>query len=348
MVRVTSQPESTAASGGEVAVADPIDGSRIAARADQPALAVGAVARRLGIAPATLRTWDRRYGLGPSGHTTGHHRRYRPLDIARLELMQRALLRGASPAEAARYALEADSMSAGTEPAFTAEGEVEPEPPRSGGSGGRVLSLPGAGRAARGLGRAVLAMDTTGAAGLLADAIGAGGVVGAWNEVIRPVLGATTQRWEHSGVGAEYEHLLHECVLTALMRATPPVPQARNPRPVLLACVPGERHSLPLRALVAELAGRELATRMFGPALPADALAAAIRRTAPAAVVLWAELPSFADVSLVEKLPRTRQRARVFLAGPGWSRGADSPHLLVDSLGPAADEIERVVLGWPD
>ena len=31
-----------------------------------PALAVAAVARRLGVAPATLRTWDRRYGLGPS------------------------------------------------------------------------------------------------------------------------------------------------------------------------------------------------------------------------------------------------------------------------------------------
>ncbi|MEY3685921.1 MAG: hypothetical protein RJB00_871, partial [Actinomycetota bacterium] len=29
-------------------------------------LTVASVARRLGIAPATLRTWDRRYGLGPS------------------------------------------------------------------------------------------------------------------------------------------------------------------------------------------------------------------------------------------------------------------------------------------
>ena len=32
-------------------------------------LSVAAVARRLGVAPATLRTWDRRYGIGPSGHT---------------------------------------------------------------------------------------------------------------------------------------------------------------------------------------------------------------------------------------------------------------------------------------
>src|SRR5687768_7690018 len=118
---------------------------------DDPAhsvpLSVAAVARRLGVAPATLRTWDRRYGLGPSDHTTGRHRKYGPRDVARLELMQRALLRGASSAEAARFAL--DSRSSMT------HGEVPAAP-----SGGRGLKLPGASRLARGLGRAALAMDS--------------------------------------------------------------------------------------------------------------------------------------------------------------------------------------------
>ena len=331
---MSTQPDSVAPRGFEAAVHQ------------HPVLSVGAVARRLGVAPATLRTWDRRYGLGPGGHTTGHHRRYRAADIARLELMQQALLRGATPAEAARYALGAGLL----EPAVTAEGTAdpvgEPELTRTGGAGGRVLSLPGASRAARGLGRAVLAMDSDAAQRLLADAIAVGGVIGAWDEVIRPVLGATAQRWEHSGVGVEFERLLHECVLAALVRATPPVVTARNPRPVLLACVPGESHSLPLRALAAELAGRCLATRMFGAALPADALAAAIRRTAPAAVVLWAQSPRYADPTLAAKLPRTRQRARLFLAGAGWPVG--SPYRLAEGVGSAADEVERVVLGRSD
>jgi MerR family transcriptional regulator, light-induced transcriptional regulator len=39
-------------------------------------LTVAAVARQIGVAPATLRTWDRRYGLGPSQHNDGEHRRY--------------------------------------------------------------------------------------------------------------------------------------------------------------------------------------------------------------------------------------------------------------------------------
>ena len=69
-----------------------------------PTLTVAAVARRLGVAPATLRTWDRRYGLGPSGHTAGSHRRYTPADVACLVVMRRLTLDGVPPADAAQIA----------------------------------------------------------------------------------------------------------------------------------------------------------------------------------------------------------------------------------------------------
>ncbi|GAA1850844.1 MerR family transcriptional regulator [Myceligenerans crystallogenes] len=68
---------------------------------------MAAVAKRLGVAPATLRTWDRRYGLGPSGRTAGSHRRYTPDDVARLLVMRRLTLEGHAPGEAARAAIEA-------------------------------------------------------------------------------------------------------------------------------------------------------------------------------------------------------------------------------------------------
>ncbi len=70
-----------------------------------PSLTVAAVARRLGVAPATLRTWDRRYGLGPSEHMAGSHRRYSSNDVSRLLVMRRLTLEGVAPSEAARAAL---------------------------------------------------------------------------------------------------------------------------------------------------------------------------------------------------------------------------------------------------
>ena len=76
-----------------------------------PALAVAAVARRLGVAPATLRTWDRRYGLGPSAHSAGAHRRYSATDVERLLVMRRLTLDGVAPAESARIALAADVVA---------------------------------------------------------------------------------------------------------------------------------------------------------------------------------------------------------------------------------------------
>ncbi len=75
---------------------------------DIPSLTVAAVAQRLGVAPATLRTWDRRYGLGPSGHAAGAHRRYSADDLARLVVMRRLALDGVAPQDAAKAALEAD------------------------------------------------------------------------------------------------------------------------------------------------------------------------------------------------------------------------------------------------
>jgi MerR family transcriptional regulator, light-induced transcriptional regulator len=294
----------------------------------EPSLPVAAVARRLGVAPSTLRTWDRRYGLGPREHKTGRHRRYGPDDIARLELMQKALVRGASPAEAAEYALKA-------------HGQIRDEPPVS-----PPVETPGGAALAKGLGRAALAMDTVAVQRLLADTIHTDGVIACWDRVIRPVLSAVAGRWAHSGESVEVEHLLHECVLAAMIGATPLLGPTRNPRPVLLSCAPEERHSLPLYVLRAALARREVGTQMLGAALPADALAAAVRRTAPAAVVVWAQLPRCGDPTVFDQVPRTRQRVRMFGCGPGWaSARLPSQVERLDALGDAVDRLEAVVVG---
>uniref|UniRef100_UPI00278C55D1 MerR family transcriptional regulator n=1 Tax=Streptomyces venezuelae TaxID=54571 RepID=UPI00278C55D1 len=84
--------------------------------APSPGLTSGAVARRLGVAPTTLRSWDRRYGIGPAARESGRHRRWTPDDIAVLQEMCRLTASGVPPAEAARAALAAEAdRSAGAD-----------------------------------------------------------------------------------------------------------------------------------------------------------------------------------------------------------------------------------------
>lgn len=305
----------------------------------EPHLTVAVVARMLGIAPATLRTWDRRYGVGPSAHESGRHRRYSPHDVARLENMQRALVRGAAPAEAARFALAGSTEHGDEGGAAAAEWSPPAEAARPR-AGGQMLRLPGAGRYARGLGRAALALDFPATRTLLIEAIAAFGVQVTWNEVARPVLEAVGQRWAETGLGVEIEHLLSQGV-TAAFSAHALAVTATSTRPILLAAMPGEQHVLPLFALAADLADHGVTARPLGSDLPVNGLVAAMRRTTPAAVVLWSQLAATADVTVLSALPVTRPRVRAFVAGSGWSHVVVPPRVQV--LG-SLDEAVQVLV----
>jgi len=334
---------------------EPVSGDAVpddaASGPPQPRLTVAAVARRLGVAPATLRTWDRRYGLGPTLHSAGAHRRYSRSDIARLEAMRRLVLDGVPPSDAARIAVDREPGPDGTrtdlppsdapaggrpvadvpghadQPGDPAAGptpvlggdRVRPAPAGPGGGpGGRVLALPGASPEVRGLARAAMALDSGALRTALARAVREQGVVATWDDVLRPVLVAVGQRWAATGEGVEVEHLLAETA-TGVLRAVIDAPEPRNGRPVLLACAPEELHSLPLSALAAALSERGIGgVRMLGGGLPAEALAAAVRRTGPGALLLWALLPQHADVGVLERLPVLRPPVCVLAGGAGW------------------------------
>jgi len=134
-------------------------------------LTVAAVARTLGVAASTLRTWDRRYGLGPSAHQAGSHRRYTPDDVARLQTMRRLTLRGVAPADAARIATE----SAGGEG-------------RNGEEGGQAADTDDGTLALDPLTLAAAAVepDLRRVHRMLQRATREAGVVGVWNDLVRP------------------------------------------------------------------------------------------------------------------------------------------------------------------
>jgi hypothetical protein len=175
---------------------------------------------------------------------------------------------------------------------------------------------------------------------LLEQSVGASGLLATWTEVVEPVLHAVDRRYAASGRGTEVRRLLTECVtLIAYAHAHAAVP-SRVRRPVLLAGTPDEADGTALVVLAAVLAERQIGCLPLGPALPVDALFSAVRRTAPAVVVLWSQIRATADVEGVAALPVTRPRFRTYVAGPGWD-GAALP-AGVSRLRTLTDAVEQI------
>ena len=287
-------------------------------------LTVAAVARRLGVAPATLRTWDRRYGLGPSEHSTGEHRRYNSTDLARLTLMRKLVISGVSPAEAAKRALEFSGESKLPVDEVSREITVKEE---------LVETLI----------RAARAYDRSFVEELLLAEINSRGITNTWNEVLVPLLIMLGDEWADQGTGIETEHLVSEIIKRLLNENVNQIKNPLNPRPVLLACIGEEMHSLPLYALAAALSERNIQTQFLGARTPIEAISAVVKKSAPPAVFLWAQLNKNSDVDLLSEIPAIRPAPRVVIGGPGWGNNCPKSAVLVDDLVEACEEIMRAV-----
>ena len=290
--------------------------------APEELLSVSAVARRLGVAPATLRTWARRYGIGPTEHESGSHRKYCPSDLAKLTVMRRLISAGVSPADAA-------------EQAKAHEGEVVIA---------EFISLcRECDETIDAIFNAAESLDSLFVETMLRNEIAENGIISAWQEVFVPVLIQVGAAWEKSGKGVEVEHMLTE-ILTRVMRESVSenvVPI--NSRPVLLASVGEELHSLALHALAAALAERGIETHFLGARTPVEALSSMVSRFAPPAVFLWAQLPVNGDPKFVSDLPAVRPAPRVIIGGPGWNPDKCQNAHFVGSLALAVDEIAMAV-----
>jgi hypothetical protein len=213
--------------------------------ADAPALTVAAVARRLGVAPATLRTWDRRYGLGPSEHSAGSHRRYTADDVARLLVMRRLTLEGVAPVEAARDPTLVSDTGTGIVP-FPPTGDGLPE-----------VATPAL------LVDAALRHDEAACRSMLASAVG--DVAAWWTGLVEPARTSLAARTVLARAGEDAEAVLETAVLAVLRERRVPaeVLAAVGQRVVLLLSPPAQPRPLALHALAAALTDRGVDARVL-------------------------------------------------------------------------------------
>ena len=289
---------------------------------DKELLTVAAVARRIGVAPATLRTWDRRYGLGPSSHEAGEHRRYCPSDLAKLTMMRRLITSGVAPCDAAIRAKAHEGS-------LTFDNLVEEFVVRD-----DVVDS---------LHRASKSLDKNFVETVLRKDIADNGVIASWTEVIVPLLFLVGDEWAATGTGIEVEHMLSEVIKRLLREGVAEIKNPVNAQPVLLASVGEELHCLALHALAAALAEKKIETFFLGARTPLEAISGMVKRSAPPAVFLWAQLEQNSDPKYFTDLPVVRPAPRVIVGGPGWDQQECSDVVVAQDLTHACAEIERAV-----
>lgn len=334
---------------------DAVDGHELGAGVvpSGAALTVAAVARRLGVAPATLRTWDRRYGLGPSAHSAGAHRRYSPHDLERLLVMRRLTIDGVAPSEAARLALSADVQpSAAPAPGPGSDDltprlpvaadepvvlrRTEPRDPLGApdGGAGRVVALVDAALAGR-ADRCTSLLDTGGA-----------DLTRWWSVLVRPALVGLARRTVVERPGVDARETLLTAVLAELRSRTAAPPAADAPV-VLLLPVPGEQRPVLAHVLAAALVDGGVDARLVaGPVSPRHAGELALMTRARAVVTL-SETAS-PDLSVVARLAEDRPDLPQFVMVPDAAearvpldrsvhRARTLPGLLHETLGAVAE-----------
>lgn len=310
------------------------------AGAGAPTLTPAAVARRLGVAPATLRTWDRRYGLGPTEHTAGAHRRYSAADLARLMTMRALTLDGVPPSEAARVArTSAEQASAPRHltpvpdlPAPAADDAAprdadRPAPDAAGASDGHRWSDAPAGSrrtaaptptsvidaALRGESEEVLRLLA-----LAAD----GDVSRWWSELVAPARAGIAARTVLARPGDEPDVLVAAAALAVLRARSGRVPQHPSRRKiVLMLAAPGEPRPLSLHVLAGALADAGVDARVLAGPTGRHRLLEIATMTSPSAVVLTSEQPA-PDLDMVAALAEDRPEVPVYVMVPDEAAGA--------------------------
>ena len=215
-------------------------------------------ASRVGVQEPTLRAWERRYHLLQPERSSGGFRLYSAADEQRVRSMQAHMARGIGAAQAAALAL-----------AESARDVVVPAPPDD------LIDA---------LIAAAEEFDVTRFDTLLDTAFEHGRLPGI-RDVVLPMLVEIGVRWERDELSVGDEHLTSHLLERRLLGMARGWEGGSGPL-ALLACPPGERHTLGLVCFGLLLADHGWRIAYLGADTPLDQIAALSASIRPMAVVL--------------------------------------------------------------
>ena len=253
---------------------------------------IGAVTRMTGIPIATLHAWERRYGFPhPTARTQGGHRLYSEKEVTLLRFVKAQIEQGVTASQAVIAVQKMDL-----------DGRLPPDQPLG---APRILGpVPSPAGPAQ-LNEALFQHDLAHADQIMGDMLAFYPPEEIIHTMIGPALVELGSAWAEGRISVADEHLASNYLRQRLLIWMTSGPPARETKPIVLACAPGEWHDGSLLMLGVLLRRRGWPVAYLGQNVPLSNLAAFVQQVGSQVVVLVAML---------------EERARLLADWPQWIR----------------------------
>jgi MerR family transcriptional regulator, light-induced transcriptional regulator len=250
-----------------------------------------------GISVATLRAWERRYGVVKPRRSDGGYRLYGPDDVRALAIMNSLVNEGWSAREAAAETLtRLSSRDAGER-----------------GRPGNVATLRSSNGAiqsedAEALIRAAERLDSASASAVLDSRFALGTFEHVIDDWLMPTLKRVGEEWAHGRLTVAGEHLVAYAVQRRLAAAYEAASSRADGPSLVIGLPPGARHELGLLAFAVAARRKGFGTVYVGADLPVADWATAVAARNAMGVVLAVPRPE--DVTAAQKIVDTLRSER--------------------------------------
>ncbi len=269
-----------------------------------PTFNLKAVVLETGIKPHTLRAWEQKYGLPCPGRTKGNHRVYTQRDIDTVKWLMTRLEEGMAISRAAELWFHLEER--GEDPLSVAAYQLDERPVAAGGNNALENIV----------GKWVtncLKFDKTAAESILAQAFAIYPVKMVCLEILQKGLSRVGDLWFENKATVQQEHFTSALTVKRLHALLAAVPAPTRIGRILVACPPGEEHTISLLLLSLLLSYRGWDVIYLGADVPLLQLEATIEAVKPDLVVLAAQrLQTAATLAKVTHFLQDREVSTAF------------------------------------
>lgn len=292
--------------------------------------------RLTGVSVASLRSWERRYGVVVPHRNDSGYRLYDERALSAVSTMRRLVEGGWSPAEAA------EAVRSGAVPAVLHE--------VAGGETSNGVHQPNAVTYVERFLSAAAQMDTAG----LEESLDGGFALGSFEHVVDswlfPTLEALGEGWARGEIDVAGEHAASHAVHRRLSAAFDAAGSRSRGPAVVVGLPSGSQHDLGALAFATAIRRRGMDVLYLGANVPVSSWEAAVRsreaRAAILAVVTPEDRPS--AVAVAERLLSQAPVPTVCAGGASAANLAVGVRTLASSIGSAAQELDQLVHGTDD